>query len=320
VAVGSGTGRQQGADHAATGQHDDVAAVLLAQGAHLIGRRRAGDPDQVVPRTVADRVRDDPTHVVRAAGAGHPPIEQECDVADDGALQLSHLWYLADRRLTTVDVVPAQHAPVDPRSASLVESADPDLEHEALFRRLSFTALDLSAQEADAVEFDQCQFERTTLAAAVLDQPRFTDCVVSHCDWANARLTKPALLRTRLASVRLTGAQCTAGTLRDVTFEDCRADLAAFRFTSFAHVRFTGCNLTGADFTGADLRRAEFISCDLTGAQFSNGNCTGARFTGCDLSGIGGVASLSGATITADDLIALSHTFARALGITVVAR
>ncbi|SNT29898.1 Uncharacterized protein YjbI, contains pentapeptide repeats [Asanoa hainanensis] len=223
-----------------------------------------------------------------------------------------------DRGLTTVDDVPAQHAPADPRLAPLTEGTA-DLEHEGLSRRLSFTGLDLSAQEADAVEFDQCRFERTTLASAVLDQPRFTDCEVSHCDWANARLTKPALLRTRLTSVRLTGAQCTAGTLRDVTFEDCRADLAGFRFTTFAHVRLTGCNLTGADFTGADLRRAEFIGCDLTGAQFSNANAAGARFTDCDLDGIGGVTSLSGATITADDLIALSHTFARALGITVVA-
>ena len=43
----------------------------------------------------------------------------------------------------------------------------------------------------------------------------------------------------------------------------------------------------------------------------------GARLTDCALSGIGGVTSFAGATISTGDLIALSHTLAAALNITV---
>jgi uncharacterized protein YjbI with pentapeptide repeats len=60
-----------------------------------------------------------------------------------------------------------------------------------------------------------------------------------------------------------------------------------------------------------------FDRCNLTAAQFSTAQLAGARFTGCELSGIGGVASLAGATVAADDLLALTELLADALGITV---
>ncbi len=192
------------------------------------------------------------------------------------------------------------------------------LDHEATFCRLDFEDIDLAGQEANLVEFDQCRFRRATLAHAVLDRPRFTDCLVENCDWANTRMVKPSMARVQLMTVRLTGTQWIAGGLRDVAFHDCRIDLAAFRFTSLRDVAFVDCNLMGADFTGADLRRSEFTGCDLSGAQFSNANCDGARFSRCELAGIGGVTSLKGATVAAHDLVALSHAFAQALGIRIV--
>ncbi len=211
--------------------------------------------------------------------------------------------------------------PAEPRRATSTDAAsslDHSLDHEATFCRLDFEDFDLAGQEANLVEFDQCFFRRATLARAVLDRPRFTDCLVENCDWANTRMVRLSMARVQLMTVRLTGAEWTAGGLRDVAFHDCRIDLGGFRFTSFRDVAFVDCNLTGADFTGADLRRAEFTGCDLSGAQFSGTNCDGARFSRCELAGIGGVTSLKGATVAAHDLVALSHAFARALGITVV--
>ncbi|HCT81862.1 MAG TPA: hypothetical protein DGT23_35840 [Micromonosporaceae bacterium] len=52
-------------------------------------------------------------------------------------------------------------------------------------------------------------------------------------------------------------------------------------------------------------------------AQFSNAKVAGVRFSGCDLAGIGGVASIAGATIRTDDVLALTELFARELGITI---
>jgi len=215
---------------------------------------------------------------------------------------------------------PGLRVPVAPRVPAEMDRAaatEHGLEHEVAFRRLCFEDIDLSGGDADLVEFDQCRFRRAVLAAATLDQLRFVDCLVENCDWANVRMVRPTMIRLHLAAVRLTGAECVAGALRDVVFHQCRIDLAAFRFTSFKDVTFDGCNLTSSDFTGADLRGATFTRCDLSGAQFSNANCDGARFAGCELAGIGGVTSLKGATLAGHDLVALSHAFARALGITI---
>jgi uncharacterized protein YjbI with pentapeptide repeats len=211
-------------------------------------------------------------------------------------------------------------APVGPRLPSamdLVSALAEPIEHLSAFSGLRLDAIDLAGQEAELVEFDRCHLCRVTLAAAAFERPRFTDCLVENCDWANLRMAKPSAVRVRFSTVRLTGTQWIAGGLRDVGFQDCRMDLATFRFATLKDVAFVGCNLTGADFTHADLRRAEFRDCDLTGAQFSNASCAGARFAQCELSGIGGVTSLRGATVAAHDLAALSYAFARALDIVI---
>lgn len=214
--------------------------------------------------------------------------------------------------------VPAKpRVPAEPGALSPAGAPDHDLVSEAMLRRLDFTEVDLSGREADAVEVELCRFARSTLAGVVLDQATFTDCRVTGGDWANLHTTKSSLVRVSLDTVRLTGLQWVAGGLRDVTFHDCRMDLATFRFTLFKDVVFTGCNLARADFTGADLRGAQFVDCDLSGAQFAQATCAGTRFTRCELAGIGSVTNLAGSTIIASDLAALSHAFAGALGITI---
>ena len=94
--------------------------------------------------------------------------------------------------------------------------------------------------------------------------------------------------------------------VRDVEFRDCRLDLTNWRANTFTSVLFAQCELGGADFVGADLRGVVFSECGLGGAQFSSAKANGARFLDCDLSGIGGIASLAGATIRSDDLLTLT--------------
>lgn len=208
-------------------------------------------------------------------------------------------------------------APRLPASLDVATSPNYDLDHEATYRRVAFSDLDLSGQHAESAEFEECRFSRATLAGAVLERAAFTDCAVVNSDWANLRATKSTLVRAHFQAVRLTGVHWIDGGLRDVAYDECRMDLATFRFTAFKDVTFTGCNLIRADFTNADLRGAHFVDCDLTGAQFAQADCAGARFTRCDLSGIGSVPNLRGATITADDVAVLSHLFASALGIVI---
>ncbi len=216
----------------------------------------------------------------------------------------------------------ARRVPVKPRPPSSLRTAvspEHDLEDEAAYRQLGFAEFDLSGQEADSVEFEQCRFTRASLAGVVLDRATFTDCLVENSDWANLKAAKSGLIRVKLATVRLTGVQWIDGALRDVTFCECRMDMATMRFTSLKDVEFIDCNLTRADFTNADLRGAHFVGCDLSGAQFAQADCGGTRFTRCELAGIGSVTSLRGATVSATDLAALSYVLASALDISIAA-
>jgi uncharacterized protein YjbI with pentapeptide repeats len=113
----------------------------------------------------------------------------------------------------------------------------------------------------------------------------------------------------------MTGLSWTEGGVRETTLQDCRIDMAAFRFSTFKGVVFTDCKLTQADFQEADLRGARFENCDLTGAQFSKAQMEGTRFSGCILDGINGVTSLKGAIIKHRDSLRLVYSLAGALGI-----
>lgn len=191
---------------------------------------------------------------------------------------------------------------------------DHDLEDEATFRNVAFQ-VDLSGRSAELVEFDRCRFHRADLGGIALERARLVDCLLERTNLANMRADKSTMQRVRIGSSRMTGLHWVDGVLRDVTVAECRADMAVFPFTNFRQVRFENCNLTRADFQNADLSGAQFVNCDLTGAQFSHATMTGARFHGCTLVGLGGVTSFGGAIIASQDLVALSYTFAAALGI-----
>jgi uncharacterized protein YjbI with pentapeptide repeats len=204
-----------------------------------------------------------------------------------------------------------------PRLAAVLEPADPVLLDDAVHRGLDIAGADLSRTGATDVEFISCRFTGTDLAGVTLRRAAFADCRFLRGDLANLAAQRSSMRRVALELVRLTGLQWLDGVLRDVRITECRADLAAFRFTRFAGVAFERCNLARADFQNADLTGVRFTDCNLAGAQFSHATMAGARFANCDLDGVGGVTSFRGAVVTGHDLMALSRTLAAALGITI---
>jgi uncharacterized protein YjbI with pentapeptide repeats len=178
---------------------------------------------------------------------------------------------------------------------------------------------DVFGGAAAGLEVEQSRLTKVRLGGVQLTKATFLDCELRQCDLANLHADGCGLRRVELIECRGTGLIYIDGGVRDVTFRDCRLDLSTWRATKFTKVAFVGCDLRGADFIGADLRGVLFDTCDLSTAQMSNAKLDGARFTRCDLLGLGGVASLAGATVQADDLAALTELLAQALGITVEA-
>ena len=208
----------------------------------------------------------------------------------------------------------APNLPDDRRAAVL---PDHDLDDEGTYRDMDFLDLDLTGRTARSVELEGCHLKATDLSGSALDKAVFVDCLIENCNLANVRANGATLRRVRLSVARMTGFQWTKGILRDVAFDECRLDLSTFRFSELTDVVFTGCNLFRADFTNADLSRARFVDCDLSGAQFSHATLTGTRFTRCELVDIDGVTSMRGAVVEGHNLVALAHTLATALGITI---
>jgi len=192
-----------------------------------------------------------------------------------------------------------------------------DLVDEATYRGLDVIDLDLAGRTVASVEFDGCHLRGTDLNGCQLDKGGLVDCLLESCNLANLRATDASLRRVRIGTARMTGFGWINGALRDVAFEDCRLDLSTFRFSRLIDVVFSGCNLTRADFTNADLSRARFAGCVLDGAQFSQATLTGTRFTRCELADIGGITSMRGAVLEGHNLVALAHTLAAGLGITI---
>jgi uncharacterized protein YjbI with pentapeptide repeats len=192
----------------------------------------------------------------------------------------------------------------------------PQLEDEGEWWQLDLDG-DVFGGAATGLEVEQSRLTRVRMGGVQLSKTTFLDCELRQCDLANLHADGCGLRRVELVECRATGLIYIDGGVRDVTFRDSRLDLSTWRATKFTKAAFVGCDLKGADFVGADLRGVLFENCDLSGAQMSNAKLAGARFARCDLLGLGGVASLAGATVQADDLAALTELLAQALGITV---
>jgi hypothetical protein len=215
----------------------------------------------------------------------------------------------------------AATVPDTPRLSGSLRPLEPEVDDfdGASWYQVSLDGVDLSGAQVDEAEIEQCRLTRVGLAGGNFRHLTVVDSVIDHGDWANAVFESCGLRRVHLKESRMTGMTFINGMVRDIEFRDCKLDLTNWRANTFTTVHFVGCELSGADFAGADLRGVLFERCGLTGAQFSNAKASGARFLDCDLAGIGGIGSLSGATIRSADLLTLTGLLARELDITIEA-
>jgi uncharacterized protein YjbI with pentapeptide repeats len=146
----------------------------------------------------------------------------------------------------------------------------------------------------------------------------FLDATFEDADWSNRRETRFSARRVEFLRARLTGAQLPESTLIDVTFADCRADLASFRFAKLERVVFRDCRLEEADFYGAELEDVLFERCDLRLASIDGVRITRVELRGCNLEGMQGAEALRGARMPWSDIVGNAPLFAVALGIEIL--
>ena len=147
---------------------------------------------------------------------------------------------------------------------------------------------------------------------------RLNDVAIERGNLANLVAPELTLRRVAVSGARLTGVQWTRGSIADVTFRDCRIDLATFAGTTFERVVFDGCMLGQAELREALLRSVRFDHCDLTEADLTGLRIDGCELRSCTLDGLAGAERLRGAAMPWGDLVGHAGVFAAALGIRVL--
>jgi uncharacterized protein YjbI with pentapeptide repeats len=155
-------------------------------------------------------------------------------------------------------------------------------------------------------------------AAPVTDLEDLVDAVAVDLDWANRPARGLVARRAELRRCRLTGAELAEAMLTDVTFVDCRLDLAGLRVAKLERVVFRECRMAECDFYGASFTDVLFEDCELREATFSGLKLKRVELRGCDLSGLRGVEALRGARMPWNDVLENGPLFAAALGLEII--
>ncbi len=144
------------------------------------------------------------------------------------------------------------------------------------------------------------------------------DAEVRDVDWANRQARGAVVRRVELRQCRLTGAELAEAELTDVTFVDCRLDLAGLRMAKLERVAFRDCRMSECDFYEATFTDVLFERCELREATVSRVKLKRAELRGCDLAGLRGVEALRGARMPWNDVLENGPLFAAALGLEIV--
>jgi uncharacterized protein YjbI with pentapeptide repeats len=185
------------------------------------------------------------------------------------------------------------------------------------------TVSDTRVEGGDFTGLDgEGEIERSVLTAVDLSGSRLrplvlADVELSGADVSNALWSQTIARRAEVLSCRATGWRLSLDLALDMYVGDTRLDYAAIKVNRVKGLLvFERCSFANAQL-GGDLSRVLFVDCDLAGAEFT---ATAAR--DCDLrtsriADARGIATLRGALVTTDQVIAVADQLAREAGLTI---
>jgi uncharacterized protein YjbI with pentapeptide repeats len=175
----------------------------------------------------------------------------------------------------------------------------------------------LAKVDAGSGRVGRAHLQDVDLVESKLRGVELLDVIAERIDAANGDWGGAQLRRTLFSEARLTGLSFAEARIQEVSFKACKLDYANFRHSEIERVSFEDCVLTGADFQGASIKATVFSRCQLVEADFSKAALSLVDLRGSELRLAGSVLGLRGAIIDQLQLMELSGTLARELGITV---
>lgn len=204
------------------------------------------------------------------------------------------------------------------RLPALEPHADAGLEPDGDYDGVELRDLDLAGQDGGGARFMDCALTGCALDETRLRHTRFLDSVLTGLRGVGTDLAEATLRDVELIDARLGGTQAYGAVLERVVIRGGKIDYLNLRQARLRDVVFEACVLVEPDFGGARLERVEFVDCALRSADFTAATLADVDLRGAVELGIaGGVDRLSGAVISAAQLLDLAPVLAAELGIRV---
>lgn len=189
---------------------------------------------------------------------------------------------------------------------------DGEFEHESVVvRGADLASLTGEGLLSESV-LDGCDLTGTALRPLTLADVRIEGCELSNAVLRGVIARRVEIVRCRAVGLRLDVRQAS-----DVWVDGCRLDYASLRFEQVkGRVVFHDCTFREAAIHG-DLTGVVFQECDFAGAEFTATAAKGCDVRSSRLEGARGLLTLRGATITADQALAVADRLAAEAGLTI---
>src|SRR5690606_11739634 len=121
----------------------------------------------------------------------------------------------------------APRRPTRPRLPRRLETPEEvaQVGDEAVFLNQELANVQAAGADVELLEYDGCRLTGADFSGASLDRAMFSDCVLERCDLSTLGAHGCSLVRVECLGARMLGTGWTSGTVRDVTFEECRMDM-----------------------------------------------------------------------------------------------
>lgn len=183
------------------------------------------------------------------------------------------------------------------------------------------TVSDTRVEGGDFTDLDgEGEIERSVLTGVDLSGSRLrplilADVELTGADVSNALWSQTVARRAEVVSCRATGWRLSLDLALDTYVGDTRLDYAAIKVNRVkGFLVFERCSFAEAQL-GGDLSRVLFLDCDLAGAEFTATTARDCDLRTSRLAGARGIASLRGALVSTDQIIAVADQLAREAGL-----
>ncbi|HEX9153513.1 MAG TPA: pentapeptide repeat-containing protein [Candidatus Saccharimonadales bacterium] len=207
--------------------------------------------------------------------------------------------------------------PLTPQRAAY-EPYDESEQTEPIFEQLHLeNVLDWPEFDAEPWRFDTCKLEQCAITSRTLPAVRIWDSVLVRCDLSANKFFDAGLLRDEFLGCRATGIQLAESTIKDVSFQNCKLNMANFRKCKLERVVFENCILDEADFGAVQLTDVAFVHCEMSKTDFSSSKSVRVDMTLSDIGGIYGVKSLKGVRISREQMLDIAPLLCAEVGLVV---